>query len=442
MSSQSDISYLAEKLEAMIKREGKTITFTFQKEKIKLEDPTEISFLKELNPKIKTEIQMMDDELSILHTIPNTYTFLPLMKQIDERDQLMIAYKIIQKAEVHTLTRVHLLVCPENIVLDQGLNPTFLHYGVKESLPPYEKDSDQLIREVKATIAAIVDSQFSFEQYVHYFETLKLSDFTKRICRAENFVELLSIIEERIQQVNEEKSLLMTVNKKTWKMNRYVLLGVTICLIPAFVYSLYSLFFLQPKQTSFIYAQEKFLNKEYSEVVTVLQPYDIKEMPNVTRYALSMSYIINESLAEKQKEVIQNTVTLQSDPLYFEYWILIGRGNADEALDIARYLEDRPLIQYGLIHYKEQVKADDGLDREERQRILAEIEAESNEYLQEMKEQQAEQPVSGQSKEETSSSTVDDANKQKVESKTDISPDVPASTQAKQPALDGETSPN
>jgi uncharacterized membrane protein YukC len=88
------------------------------------------------------------------------------------------------------------------------------------------------------------------------------------------------------------------------------------------------------------------------------------------------------------------------------------------------------------------VKADDGLDREERQRILAEIEAESNEYLQEMKEQQAEQPVSGQSKEETSSSTVDDANKQKVESKTDISPDVPASTQAKQPALDGETSPN
>ncbi|OAS83040.1 MULTISPECIES: type VII secretion protein EssB [Metabacillus] len=408
MSSQNDISYLQEKLEAVIKQDEQSIAFTFQIEKIKLDDPTEISFLKEINPKIKKEITMMDDELSILHTIPNTYTFLPRLDQVDVRDQLRIAYKVVQKAEIHSLSRIHLLVCPENIVLDQGLNPYFLHFGVKESLPPYEKNSDQLLKEVKATVAAIVDKQYSFEQYVHYFDTLKLSDFTKKVRTAQSFNELISIIEERIQHENVEKELLMTVNKKTWKINRYVLYGVSLCLIPALVYSIYSLFFLQPKQTSFIHAQEKFLNNEYSEVVTALQPYEFKEMPKVTQYELSMSYIINESLTEEQKEVIRNTVSLQSDPLYFEYWILIGRGNAEEALDIARYLEDRSLILYGLVKYKEQVKSNDDLDREERQQLLADIESEITEYQDEIKqEEEEEQATSEETQEEAQDETAE-----------------------------------
>lgn len=424
MSSQNDISYLQEKLEAVIKQDEQSIAFTFQIEKIKLDDPTEISFLKEINPKIKKEITMMDDELSILHTIPNTYTFLPRLDQVDVRDQLRIAYKVVQKAEIHSLSRIHLLVCPENIVLDQGLNPYFLHFGVKESLPPYEKNSDQLLKEVKATVAAIIDKQYSFEQYVQYFETLKLSDFTKKVSTAQSFNELISIIEERIQHENAEKALLMTVNKKTWKINRYVLYGVSLCLIPALIYSMYSLFFLQPKQTSFIHAQEKFLNNEYSEVVTALQPYEFKEMPKVTQYELSMSYIINESLTEEQKEVIRNTVSLQSDPLYFEYWILIGRGNAEEALDIARYLEDRSLILYGLVKYKEQVKSNDDLDREERQQLLDDIENEITEYKDELKEEEEEQATSEETQEEAQEETTEqtststEAKTQQVDEKT------------------------
>jgi type VII secretion protein EssB len=256
---------------------------------------------------------------------------------------------------------------------------------------------------------------------------LKLSDFTKKVSSAQSFNELISIIEERIQQVNDERALLMTVNKKTWKINRYVLYGVSLCLIPALVYSMYSLFFLQPKQTSFIHAQEKFLNNEYSEVVTALQPYDIKEMPKVTQYELSLSYIINESLTEEQKEVIRNTVSLQSDPLYFEYWILIGRGNAEEALDIARYLEDRSLILYGLVKYKEQVKSNDDLDREERQQLLADIENEITEYQDEMKEEEEEQAAS----EETQEETKEEAQEKTVEQ-------TSSSTEAKTQQVDGK----
>ncbi len=389
MSSQKEMSYIEEKLEAISKFEKGVITFTFQKEKIKLDDPSEISFLKEINPTIEKQIQMMDDELSILHTIPNTFTYLPHMGQIDERDSLLIAYRIAQKVNSHNLTRIHLFVCPENIVLDKGLNPYILHFGVKESLPPYEKNSDQLLKEVKATIASIIDKQYTFTQYIHHFETLKLSSFTEKVCKAESISNLIELLEMRIQEVNKEKTQLMTVNKKTWKLNRYILIGVTICLIPTLVYSLYSLFFIQPKQASFIEAQEKFLNNEYSEVVTILQPYDFDEMPKVTQYELSTAYLINESLTEVQKESIQNNVTLQSDPRYYEYWIHIGRGNAEEALDIARVFEDTDLILYALYNYQEQVKSNDNLDREERNQLLAEIESEIEQYEEEIDQEKA-----------------------------------------------------
>jgi type VII secretion protein EssB len=219
-----------------------------------------------------------------------------------------------------------------------------------------------------------------------------------------------------------------------------VLYGVTLCLIPALAYSLYSLFSLQPKQTSFIHAQEKFLNNEYSEVVTALQPYDFKEMPKVTQYELALSYIINESLTEEQKENVRNTVSLQSEPLYFEYWILIGRGNAEEALDIARYLEDRELILYGLIKYKEQVKSDDDINSEERQQTLTEIEDEINEYQQEMKEEQEEeQPGLDQTREETSTSTGENADAKQVDEKTKASSGKSATNQVEAP--DAEKSP-
>ena len=146
-------------------------------------------------------------------------------------------------------------------------------------------------------------------------------------------------------------------------------------------------------------------------------------MPKVTQYELSLSYIINESLTEEQKEVIRNTVSLQSDPLYFEYWILIGRGNAEEALDIARYLEDRSLILYGLVKYKEQVKSNDDLDTEERQQLLADIENEITEYKDEKKEEEEEQSTSegtqegAQEKAAEQTSTSTEAKTQQVDEK-------------------------
>ena len=421
--AQKSGSYLQEKLEAVIHRKDNIVTLIFQKEKIKLDDVTEIGFLKELSPFIQREITMENDELCIINTVPESFSFHPQLKA-NEKERLMTAYQLVQKIQKHTLSRLHLIICPENIVFDQGMTPHFIHYGVKESLPPYERDQELLLKETKATVAAIVDSQHRFTDYLKFNETLKLSSLTKAILEAGSLQELSEVLNHSIAEAKKSERLYVKVSKKKWKVNRYVLLGVSICLVPAILYSIYSLFFMNPKQDRVVAAQESFLLEKYSDVVTELQPYEIDEIPKVTQYQLALSYIINESLTEDQKENVRNTVSLQSDPLYYEYWINIGRGKAKEALETARFLEDRDLILFGLLKYREQVKADGDLESEERQQELNEIESEIAEYEEEMKALEEEQ---------TSQPTESLEQQQQAEEKTD-----PAKDAAESPPADSK----
>ena len=104
-------------------------------------------------------------------------------------------------------------------------------------------------------------------------------------------------------------------------------------------------------------SHEHYLAKKYSEVVTILSPYSVKQMPYVVLYELAHSSVTNERLTEEQKENVLNNITLQTDADYLKYWIYIGRGEAEKAIDLARSMEDGELITYGLLKRREEVQA-------------------------------------------------------------------------------------
>ena len=384
--------YLETQIDAKIIREKEVITFLFQKEKIKFDELSEVHFLSEIHTGIPKTIDMNEDEVSIHHKLSPSIIALPAkLKEMTESHRLTSAYQLVQKVKDHRYKRLNLIICPDNLVLDQGLTPHFLHFGVKESLPPYEEDPERILDETRATVAAMMNPEQSFEEYLHYSDTLTLSSELKQVLQAKTLHELQPIIHSQIEHLHKKESEFIKVNKKKWKTSRYFLLGVSICLLPALLYSLYSLFLLQPKQENIVQAQENFLTNEYSEVVNSLQSYDIDDIPKVTQYQLALSYIINESLTDKQKESVRNTISLQSDPRYYEYWIHIGRGEAEQALEIARYLEDRDLLMYGILKRKEQVKAHSDLESEKKQQMINELEQEFEEYEREIEEQQQEE---------------------------------------------------
>ncbi|MBM7664518.1 type VII secretion protein EssB [Solibacillus kalamii] len=379
-------SYLEKQLEAALKFEQDKIVITFQREKIKLANELEITLLQENNPFIEKNITLTEDELIFTYKKePNFMTFGKL-RTLDERSRWMFASKVLRFIMLHQSNRLHLIVCPENILIDESLTAYFLHYGVKESIPPYERNKERLWAETKAIIAAAVQPKYKFDQYIQFSKSIELSPVAVKIMEAKDEQELLTIIQDRLQLLEKEEKKYTKIAKTKWNWVRYSLIGLLLVLLPLGIYTGYAALVIQPQQEAYVAVQAPYIQGNYSEIIDQLAQYNVEKMPNVIQYELSLAYIVNETLTEEQKENVLKTITLQTDPDYFKYWIYIGRGQAEEALTVARQLEDLDLIMLALLHYEESIKADRELDGEEREQLLDKVQTEINEVTKQLEE--------------------------------------------------------
>lgn len=379
-------SYLEKQLEAALKFEQDKIVITFQREKIKLANELEITLLQENNPFIEKNITLTEDELIFTYKKePNFMTFGKL-RTLDERSRWMFASKVLRFIMLHQSNRLHLIVCPENILIDESLTAYFLHYGVKESIPPYERNMERLWAETKSIIAAAVQPKYKFDQYIQFSKSIELSPVAVKIMEAKDEQELLTIIQDQLQLLEKDEKKYTKIAKTKWNWVRYSLIGLLLVLLPLGIYTGYAALVIQPQQEAYVAVQAPYIQGNYSEIIDQLAQYNVEKMPNVIQYELSLAYIVNETLTEEQKENVLKTITLQTDPDYFKYWIYIGRGQAEEALTVARQLEDLDLIMLALLHYEESIKADRELDGEEREQLLDKVQTEINEVTKQLEE--------------------------------------------------------
>ncbi|AOZ89472.1 type VII secretion protein EssB [Bacillus xiamenensis] len=382
-------SYLEEQLEAVMKKEEGTYTFIFQRETIKLLDGLEAAPIKDINPSFKKDIQLTEGEVIISIQPPPAYQEFRFIHAKDEKSKWIFSYQLVDAVCKHDVKRLHPIVSPENIVFHQGLAPAFLHYGVKESIPPYETDEHRLLKEVKAVILRVVDHQYQFQEYLAYHDTLKLSELAKEISDTKSLEEVSALIQQKIKAIEAKEKTLVTIPKKKWKLERYIGLGLLVLLIPALVYTIYTFFFAMPKQEAYVEANKYYLNKQYSQVVDTLEKYKADQMPVSLQYELAISYVQTNQgnlLLDQHKKEITDTYTLQTDPQYFLFWIHIGQGNSKEALDIARVLGDDRYIFTALVAYRNDIQNDDSLSAEEKQKQLDPIIKEMAKYEEETTE--------------------------------------------------------
>lgn len=127
-------------------------------------------------------------------------------------------------------------------------------------------------------------------------------------------------------------------------------------------------------------ADTAFIKVDYSAVISELKNVDVDDLPYTQKYELAYSYIKSLDFSEDKEKVIMNNVTLKTEELYLEYWIEIGRGNADDALDIAKRLDDSDLILYAIAQEMENVRNDDSLSGSDRESQLDDLQSEYDKY--------------------------------------------------------------
>lgn len=421
-------SYLEKQLEATLNFEQNQVVVTFQREKIKLANDLEITLLQENNPFIEKNITFTEDELIFTYKKEPHFITFGKLRTLDDKSRWMFASHVLRFIMLHKSSRLHLIVCPENILIDESLKAYFLHYGVKESLPPYERNPEQLWEETKALIAAAVQPKYKFDQYIQFSKSIELSTIAAKIMDANDEQELLAIIQTELQLLDSEEKKYTKIARTKWNWVRYSLIGLLFVLLPLGIYTGYAAFVLQPQQKAYVAVQGPYIQGNYSEIIDQLAQYDVEKMPDVIQYELSLAYIVNETLTEEQKENVLKTITLQTDPDYFKYWIYIGRGQAEEALTVARQLEDLDLIMLALLHYEESIKADRELDSEEREQLLDKVQKEIDEATKQLEELKKALESEAATADETSAANGADSSSKQAQDKAEVKTTAPEKT--------------
>lgn len=203
---------------------------------------------------------------------------------------------------------------PENIIIF-GSNVQMLHYGIEKLLAPQQYSSEFYLESYKALMISILLPKIDFELAIHGIDAIK-EKVAQDIIPFRECIDVNNYIAEKYAKLSEESSKAnLLVNKK---MEDFVNRGALLYTMIVLSFATYkSMFKDGPLKSSVIMAQSNFMRKDYSETVESLKNYGAESLPKEAKYILAASYVRLDSLSDKQKEVILNTITESTDDTIF-----------------------------------------------------------------------------------------------------------------------------
>ena len=378
-------------------REGEKITVQVSSSGYRRE---QLEVIKEYCP---VDIKQQDGTLYLDYKIPEFFKTIleESSNQKTELERLSLAQKMASLMDFKTDFRIP-YIHPENIIIFGG-NVQMLHFGIEQLLAPRTYDEAFYLASYKALIISILVPKVDFELAVHGLDAIK-DKVAQDILSLESVAAVNCYIAEKYAKLSEESAKNnLLVNKRRWKS---LLIGGAVLAVATLALSFttyQSMFNEGPLKSAVIVAQSNFMRKDYSETVESLKNYGAESLPKEAKYILAASYVRLDSLSDKQKEVILNTITESTDDTILNYWIYLGRGRFEKALDVAQNIGDTQLILHAYTNLYESVKANVNMNGSEKQKKLEEYEKKIKELSSEI----------GEATNDSDTSTSSDSSKQK-----------------------------
>lgn len=274
---------------------------------------------------------------------------------------------------------------PQNIYVS-GNDVRLIHYGVSHILAPQVFNQERYLKVYKALVASILLPKVDFELAVEGLDAVRES-IAEKINAFHSIAEINQFISEkchRLEQKNKESKV--QVNKKQWRalVVGAIVLAVATLTLGFFTYKSYSRDL--PLKNAVIDAQAAFMSTDYDKAIDILEPYGINRLPKSAKYVLATSFVKLDNLNSEQMEAVLNTITQSSDETILNYWIYLGRGDLEKALDVAQNIGDTQLILHAYTNLYEKVKADTKMSGSDKQKKLNEYEKEISKLSKELGE--------------------------------------------------------
>ena len=270
----------------------------------------------------------------------------------------------------------------DNLMLDINLMPRLL---IRDAKKPGGSD---FLQRFKALAGSVLLSRYRYEDYLHGGQDLYKKDkLLLELAELETIEAVKNLLFGEYQQLmhetNETKRL---ISKNSVLISRISIPLLTITLLISTVLIVRAAFIDIPFRDSVIAANTAYINNNPLNVQLILRDYDITELSNDTKYILSRSYVMTEALTDIQRENILQGLAQMTDPILFDYWILLGRLRFNEAADLAQRLGDEELLLFTYLKQEVFVRQDTSMPGDERTALLSYLEENINRMNREREE--------------------------------------------------------
>ncbi|KAJ49491.1 type VII secretion protein EssB [Clostridium tetanomorphum] len=273
---------------------------------------------------------------------------------------------------------------PNNIYYDYNYIPKILNRDIR--LEDEIIDYKDLILHYKSLIADVFNKQYSYNDFYNGgMDLIKKNKKIKKYILLETIEEIKNeLLEDLKVQEREDKEKYIEIKLKNYKVKKYSIWAMSLVILVLMIYTVYASVFLIPFNQKVIKANSYYMKQDYEGVIKCFENTRGLKLDKESKCKLAYSYVMSENLAENKKKNIIATLNDKSDENILDYWIAIGRSKYDNAIDLAKKVQDNELLLYALLNKQKYIQDNNKMTGEEKQKAQEGLQSEIEKLTKEL----------------------------------------------------------
>nr|WP_240622381.1 type VII secretion protein EssB [Staphylococcus lutrae] len=315
------------------------------------------------------EVTELHDRFQVNYHLHENVVTYDKIKQLSTNEKLRYLLNIAKLDELQNTRYTYQLEPSELHFTKNGL-PLLKTRGIRHVIEPLPYTEEAFLTRYKALIIAAFNDKVQFETLVEgHLALYKGTPFDQQIVQAKTLQNLKEILQHHYNQQEEKyKQHYTYVQKKRHALYKWGSVVATTLSLVLLAFLAYMYLSVMKYDAQVQAGYQSFIKEDYTQVLNDYEDLDAKKLDQVALYAYAKSYVETnkQGLEKDNKNNVLNHITPTANKDYLLYWVVLGQGDIDEALNISTYLEDNDLTKLALINKLNDIKNNPKLSSEKR----------------------------------------------------------------------------
>lgn len=285
-------------------------------------------------------------------------------KGMRRAEQYSLILQVIEAVEENP--EYYFSLNPDNLFLDRQNRVRILNRDVADKS---EEEADAKLKDIKAFAGFLFQKRYSYENLREGgLRLLEKQKGGKSILALENFEQAGELFGKAYAQEKAKDSReLIHVKKKAYRRCRRIM-GIALAGCAAmFLLVLYQRYGIIRPQGQALMAERAYMENDFIKAADALAQVPVDQIERHEKFILAAVSIRGQSVDAfnmETKERLLSRLSYQGDESLLDYWIYLGRGDVDQALDTAMRMSDNQLLLYAYLQKLEMISSDASLTGE------------------------------------------------------------------------------